>query len=47
VRVVPLATALEWLSDGRIHAVTTVVALQWLALHRARLEERWTRGAAG
>jgi ADP-ribose pyrophosphatase len=47
VRVVPLATALQWLCDGRIHAVTTVVALQWLALHRARLEERWSRGAAG
>jgi ADP-ribose pyrophosphatase len=44
VRVVPLATALEWLCDGRIHAVTTVVALQWLALHRARLEQRWRGG---
>ena len=31
VHVVPLATALEWLRDGRIHAVTTVVALQAVA----------------
>jgi ADP-ribose pyrophosphatase len=44
--VVPLATALEWLGDGRIHAVTTVVALQWLALHRTALDERWNGGAA-
>jgi ADP-ribose pyrophosphatase len=40
-RVVALDTALDWLCDGRIHAATTVVALQWLALHRAELEERW------
>jgi ADP-ribose pyrophosphatase len=46
--VVALDTALDWLCDGRIHAATTVVALQWLALHRAELEERWqTSGAAG
>jgi ADP-ribose pyrophosphatase len=41
VHVVALDTALDWLCDGRIHAATTVVALQWLALHRAELEERW------
>jgi ADP-ribose pyrophosphatase len=46
VHVVALDTALDWLGDGRIHAATTVVALQWLALHGAELEERWkTRGA--
>jgi hypothetical protein len=38
---VALDTALDWLRDRRIHAATTVVALQWLALHRAELEERW------
>jgi ADP-ribose pyrophosphatase len=43
--VVPLATALEWLDDGRVHAATTVVALQWLALHRAELERRWKCGS--
>jgi ADP-ribose pyrophosphatase len=41
VHVVPLATALEWLGDGRVHAATTVIGLQWLALHRTALEERW------
>lgn len=46
VHVVPLATALAWLDDGRVHAATTVIALQWLALHRAALQERW-QGAAG
>jgi ADP-ribose pyrophosphatase len=46
VHVVPFATALDWLGDGRIHAATTVVALQWLALHRAQLEERWTTDCA-
>jgi ADP-ribose pyrophosphatase len=44
VHAVPLATALERLHDGRIHAATTVVALQWLALHRAKLEQRWRCG---
>jgi ADP-ribose pyrophosphatase len=46
VHVVPLATALARLDDGRIHAATTVVALQWLALHRAELEQRWRCGGA-
>jgi ADP-ribose pyrophosphatase len=48
VHVVALDTALDWLCDGHIHAATTVVALQWLALHRAELEARWkTRDATG
>jgi ADP-ribose pyrophosphatase len=46
--VVSLDTALDWLRDGRVHAATTVIALQWLALHRRELEERWKKtGAAG
>jgi ADP-ribose pyrophosphatase len=46
--VVALDTALAWLCEGRIHAATTVIALQWLALHRRELEERWKpAGAAG
>jgi ADP-ribose pyrophosphatase len=47
VHVVELERALEWLSDGRIHAATTVVALQWLALHQAELEQRWAPQRAG
>ena len=46
VRVVALDTALDWLREGRPHAATTIVALQWLALHRPELEERWSTGGA-
>ena len=46
VHVVPLEEALKWLGDGRVHAATTIVALQWLALHRAELAERWGPAAA-
>jgi ADP-ribose pyrophosphatase len=46
VHVVALDTALDWLRDGRIHAATTLIALQWLALHRAQIEERWKTGGA-
>ncbi len=41
VRVLDLDVALAALDGGRIHAATTVIALQWLALHRAELTERW------
>jgi ADP-ribose pyrophosphatase len=41
VHVMALDAALEALSDGRSHAATTVIALQWLALHRAELAARW------
>ena len=41
VHVMALDAALAGLRDGRIHAASTVVALQWLALHRAKLAERW------
>jgi ADP-ribose pyrophosphatase len=44
--VVPLQDALDRLHDGRIHAVTTIVALQWLALHRGELAERWGSATA-
>jgi ADP-ribose pyrophosphatase len=44
VRVLDLDAALAALDDDRIHAATTVIALQWLALHRAELTERWRAG---
>jgi ADP-ribose pyrophosphatase len=47
VHVVDLDTALEGLCGGGIHAATTVIALQWLALHRAELQERWKADGAG
>jgi hypothetical protein len=46
MHVVPLEEALKWLGDGRVHAATTIVALQWLALHRAELAERGGPAAA-
>ena len=46
VRVVDLDSALEGLGGERIHAATTVIALQWLALHRAELAQRWRLAAA-
>jgi ADP-ribose pyrophosphatase len=42
--VVPLATALAWLDAGRIRVASTIITLQWLALHRAELEARWQVG---
>jgi ADP-ribose pyrophosphatase len=46
VHVVDLDAALEALCGG-VHAATTVIALQWLALHRAELQERWSADGAG
>ena len=44
--VVPLATALRWLEDGRLRAASALITLQWLALHRAELEVLWGVPAA-
>jgi ADP-ribose pyrophosphatase len=44
--VVPLATALAWLDSGEIRVASTIMTLQWLAMHRAELEARW-RAAPG
>ena len=41
VRAVGLDRALDELGGDRVHAATTLIALQWLALHRAELAERW------
>jgi ADP-ribose pyrophosphatase len=46
VRVVSFDDALAWIGDGRIHAAQTIVALQWLALHRAELAARWAPASA-
>ena len=43
--VVPLATALAWLGGGRMRVASTLITLQWLALHRSELEARWRVGA--
>lgn len=43
IRIFTLATdeALAWIADGRIKNATTLIALQWLALHRDELRRRW------
>ncbi|HZA65935.1 MAG TPA: NUDIX domain-containing protein [Geminicoccaceae bacterium] len=46
VHVVSVDDALAWIGDGRIHAAPTIVAVQWLALHRAELAARWGAAAA-
>lgn len=40
--VVPFADAMRWLEEGRITNAITLIALQWLALHRERLRAAWT-----
>ena len=42
VTTAPTAEALERLAAGEIVNCTTVLCLQWLALHRDRLREQWT-----
>lgn len=44
VHVLPWSRAFSWLNEGRIKVATTIIALQWLALHRDRLREAWLRG---
>jgi ADP-ribose pyrophosphatase len=41
VIVWPLAEALAAIADGRIVTVPAIIAVQWLALHRAELRRRW------
>lgn len=38
---VPLAAALADLADGKVTNSMTLIALQWLALNRAALRQRW------
>jgi ADP-ribose pyrophosphatase len=44
VHLVPLDEALEGIDSGRIRVASTIVALQWLALHRAEVRARWAAG---
>ena len=41
VHVLAYKDAMTWLEQGTIKVATTIVALQWLALHRERLREEW------
>ena len=41
VHVLGLEEALTWLEEGRIRVASTIIALQWLALHRDAIRARW------
>ncbi len=41
VHVLDLDEALRWLEEGRIRVASTIIALQWLALHRSAIRTRW------
>jgi ADP-ribose pyrophosphatase len=41
-QVVDLDQALDWLEQGRIVVASTIIALQWLALHRTEVDRRWS-----
>jgi ADP-ribose pyrophosphatase len=44
VHVIGYGKAVAWLAEGRIKVATTVIALQWLQLHRERLRRAWCAG---
>ena len=44
VHVLTLDEALSWLGEGRIEVATTIIALQWLHLHRGSLRGAWLQG---
>jgi ADP-ribose pyrophosphatase len=46
VHVMSLREALDGIDRARVSVASTVVALQWLALHRDEVRARWTGAAA-
>lgn len=47
VHVIGFDQAQAWLSEGKIKVGTTIIALQWLLLHRDRLRKAWLFPAEG
>jgi ADP-ribose pyrophosphatase len=47
IRVVVMSAddAIAGITTGRINSTASIIALQWLALNRAELKERWRHGA--
>jgi ADP-ribose pyrophosphatase len=43
VFTLPAEEAFAWLTSGRINNATCILALQWLALNRPMLRDRWVR----
>jgi ADP-ribose pyrophosphatase len=45
VFAVPADEAIAWVASGRIDNSTSIIAIQWLALHRDALRKRWNGSA--
>ncbi|WP_295629126.1 ADP-ribose diphosphatase [uncultured Nitrosomonas sp.] len=43
VHVVSLETALQFLVSGKINSASAIIALQWLALNRGLVREKWLK----
>lgn len=41
VRAIPVDEALQMLAEGKINTSLGIIGLQWLALNRAKLRDRW------
>ncbi len=41
VHVVAAPTAFAWVAEGKINNAATLIALQWLQIHRTELRRRW------
>ena len=47
VHVLPVESALEMLQTGQINNAAAIISLQWLAMNRSRLDEKWCEGYLG
>lgn len=47
VHVVPVESALEMLQTGQINNAAAIISLQWLAMNRHRLDEKWRENYLG
>lgn len=41
VQAVAFEVAWQWFEEGRINSASPIIALQWLAMHRGTLREKW------
>jgi ADP-ribose pyrophosphatase len=41
VRAVPFAEVWRWFGGGVVNSASPIIALQWLAMERQRLRDKW------